>query len=246
MIKTLLASVGIGAAKVDTILSSERLYPGSPFTAQIHITGGDVEQRIDHIDLALVTKVKVEINDHTSYQNHCLNQWKIPVNKTVGVGETFTIPFSGQLHPETPVTYITEGRIQSHVWLQTGLDIDFAVDPKDVDHLTIMPTPIIEHCLRAMREFGYRLVKTDVEKGNLRGRHFRSRAGCYQEFEFQPISRTLFGVKEVELSFVEDGQVTHVMVERDRAFRGDDYRSISLGHGSGYGHVKGELRRVLG
>ncbi|MAD89736.1 MAG: sporulation control protein Spo0M, partial [Pseudoalteromonas sp.] len=34
MFKKILASVGIGAAKVDTILETEHLYPGQKFQAQ--------------------------------------------------------------------------------------------------------------------------------------------------------------------------------------------------------------------
>ena len=63
MFKKILASVGIGAAKVDTVLETEHLQPGQKFNAVIVIKGGDVEQDITGLDLALMTRVKVEGED---------------------------------------------------------------------------------------------------------------------------------------------------------------------------------------
>ncbi len=246
MFNKVLASFGIGAAKVDTVLATETLYPGQDFHAEIHIQGGEVDQVIDNIDLALMTKAKTECNDSTQWVNFCLASWQIPVNQTIAANQRVSVPFQAQLNPETPITFIEQGYNQSVVWLQTGLDIDFAVDPTDTDAITVLPTPIIEHFLHAMNQLGYRLVKTDVEKGFINAPGFRSQSGCYQEFEFKPNSRRFFGIKEVELSFVCEPNQTHVLIELDRAFSGDGYQSVSMDNQSSLSTVQSYLQRLLG
>ena len=49
MLRKILASVGIGKAKVDTILLTDQLVAGSSFDIEVVITGGDVEQHINGI-----------------------------------------------------------------------------------------------------------------------------------------------------------------------------------------------------
>ena len=47
--------------------------------------------------------------------------------------------------------------------------------------------------------------------------------------EFIP-TRHFSGINEVEVSFVAQEQQTHVMLEVDRKFRGDQLRSITIPH----------------
>jgi len=77
MFKKILASVGIGAAKVDTILETEHLQPGQLFNAQIVITAGNVSQEISGLDLLLMTRVKVAGDDGDYFTNHVIDQWRI-------------------------------------------------------------------------------------------------------------------------------------------------------------------------
>lgn len=52
MFKQLLASVGIGASKIDTQLQSNQCAPGGRLQGQIQIQGGAVAQQINGFDLA--------------------------------------------------------------------------------------------------------------------------------------------------------------------------------------------------
>ncbi len=63
--KKLLASVGIGAAKVDTRLYDELVIPGEMLNGEVYITGGDVSQEIDDIYLSVATQYKREVDDST-------------------------------------------------------------------------------------------------------------------------------------------------------------------------------------
>jgi len=230
MFKKILASVGIGAAKVDTVLETEHLQPGQKFNAVIVIKGGDVDQEISGLDLALMTRVKVENDDGEYFTNHVIEKWRITDIGMIAAGAEKHIPFEARLHSETPITEINAGYNQSHVWLETGLDIDLALDPTDRDALHIYPNDAVSTLMEAMNRLGFSLVKADVEKGYLKAPTFQSHSGCYQELEYRPNSRSLFGLQEIELSFVPEAHKTHVLIELDRAFRGDGYVDLTIEH----------------
>ncbi|MEC8208144.1 MAG: sporulation protein, partial [Pseudomonadota bacterium] len=211
MFKKILASVGIGAAKVDTVLETEHLQPGQKFNAVIVIKGGDVDQEISGLDLALMTRVKVESDDGEYFTNHVIEKWRITDIGMIAAGAEKHIPFEARLHSETPITEINAGYNQSHVWLETGLDIDLALDPTDRDALHIYPNDAVSTLMEAMNRLGFSLVKADVEKGYLKAPTFQSHSGCYQELEYRPNSRSLFGLQEIELSFVPEAHKTHVL-----------------------------------
>ncbi|MFZ6043502.1 sporulation protein, partial [Vibrio natriegens] len=48
-----LASLGIGSARVDTLVHQDVLIPGGNLQVEIQIHGGKVSQQIDNIDLYL-------------------------------------------------------------------------------------------------------------------------------------------------------------------------------------------------
>ncbi|WP_105168743.1 sporulation protein [Pseudoalteromonas sp. T1lg23B] len=230
MFKKILASVGIGAAKVDTVLETEHLHPGQKFQARIIIEGGDVSQEINGLEMALMTKVKVENDDGHYFANHVIEKWKIGERFEVSANERKIIPFEARLHSETPLTELNAGYNHSHVWLETGLDIDLALDPTDRDALHIYPNDAIKTCMMAMEKLGFGLVKADVEQGYLRASNFHTVSGCYQELEYRPQRQSMFGIQEVELSFVPEAHKTHVLIELDRAFRGDGYVDLTIEH----------------
>ncbi|MFA0812751.1 sporulation protein [Microbulbifer epialgicus] len=228
MFQKLKASLGIGAAKVDTLLESSSLLQGGVVKGNIEIVGGDVEQQIDAINLKLCTEVKVETDDGDSYQQFVLDQIQALEPFSIGVNETKQVPFELKLNDETPITALNASKNRCRVWLETTLDIDFALDPKDRDLLQIRPLPVIEKVLSAIERGGFKMVKADVEKGYLRGGNFSSKSGCYQEIEFK--NSGLLSSKEIELSFILEGNIVHCLAEIDRRFDigGDQYIAFSL------------------
>lgn len=246
MFKKLLSSVGIGAAKVDLQLESDTLQPGGSFRGRIVCKGGDVEQAIEGLTVALMTRAEVESGDSEFDQNFPLESWRIPERFTLAPNDTRTIDFDGAISYETPLTVLPCSSNRSRVWLRTGLDIERAVDPADRDMLQIHPTPAQRAFLEAMDRAGFRMTRADVETGYLQGRGFRSKSGCYQEIEFRPSGTGRWSVKEVEVSFVPEESRTHVLIEVDRTFRGDGYVSLTLDHRSlSVDAVASELQRVL-
>ncbi|MGP8304782.1 sporulation protein [Vibrio sp. YIC-376] len=228
MFKKLKASLGIGSAKVDTILDEMSVFQGAILTGKVHITGGDVEQQIDAITIKLNTEMKVEVDDSVSYQTFTLDQLRAVEPFVIQPKEEKQIPFQVKLNDETPITLVNALKNQCNVWLETTLDIDFAMDPRDRDYIEVKPLPVVSRVINAIEKAGFTMVKADVEKGFLRGGSFSSRSGIYQELEFR--DNGVICSKEIELSFILEGQVMHCLAEIDRSLSlsSDQYRSFTL------------------
>ncbi len=245
MFGKLKASLGIGAAKVDTVLESMSVYQGDRLKGTVHIQGGDVEQQIDAINIKLCTEVKVEVDDSVSYQDFVIGKMQAVQPFTIGPNEHKQVPFEFKLDDETPITALNALKNQCHVWLETTLDIDFAIDPKDRDFVEVRPLPVAAKVLSAIEQAGFGMVKADVEKGFLRGGNFASKSGCYQEIEFR--NNGFISNKEIELSFILEGGVIHCLAEVDRSFsmRGDQYISFSLHREASDAEISQAVNRVL-
>lgn len=231
MLKQLLASVGIGKAKVDTLLLSDKLQAGQTFDIEVVIQGGDVEQQLQGLEFAVMASAKTEADlgeSEVEYNKSVvLQSWQQSFSLLIQPGETVTKQFTLDLHPEVPATYLFGHQI-SKVWLQTGLDIKSGLDASDKDGLTIEPSKTQLAVLKLISDSGYRLFKSDIEFGGVRAHEFMSHLPCYQEYEFKPESRSLFGARELEVTFVDNGTETGVLIEVDRAFLGDGYKSTSI------------------
>lgn len=246
MLKKIFARMGVGSATVDTVLTTEHFVQGGEVKGQIEIKGGDVEQEISAIKLDLMTKVKQEGENIDVYVNFTIASFVVGKPMTLEPGREMAIPFRFKLHPETPVTVLDVRRNKCKVWVQTALDIDFSLDPKDLDYLHIHPNPVVKHFIESLNKNGYSMVKADVEKGFLRGDNFTSKSGCYQEMEFKPRGFGFGRVKEVELSFISERDRTHVLIELDRGFLGDGYQCMTLSNQAGYAEVDSRVRSLVG
>ncbi|REL30076.1 sporulation protein [Thalassotalea euphylliae] len=249
MLKKLLASVGIGKAKVDAILLSDTMRAGDDFDVEVVITGGEVAQELNGLELAVMAQAKAEADvgdeEVTYNKSIVLQHWHQELNITVAPGEVITRQFTLTLHPETPATELF-GQHVSKVWLQTGLDIKNGLDGSDKDSLFIHPSATQLAVLELVEQSGYSLFKIDIEAGQVRGHGFASHLPCYQEYEFKPQSCSLFGARELEVTFVDNGSETGVLIEIDRAFLGDGYRSVSIpNHCTTVSAVRPYVERLL-
>ena len=245
MFKKLKASLGIGSAKVDTILDEMSVYQGATLRGHVQIKGGDVEQQIDAITIKLNTEMKVEVDDSISYQTFTIDQLKAVEPFVIQPNEEKQVPFELKLHDETPITAVSAQKNQCHVWVETTLDIGFAIDPRDRDYIEVKPLPVAARVIQAIEQAGFTMVKADVEKGFLRGNTFSSRSGIYQELEFR--NNGFVSTKEIELSFILDGGTIHCLAEIDRSFSmsGDQYRSFSLPIGASDSEVAAAVAPTL-
>ncbi|HEX8702810.1 MAG TPA: sporulation protein, partial [Myxococcaceae bacterium] len=207
----LLASVGIGSARVDTLLDRTTVRVGETLEGEVNIKGGSTEQQIDSIYLHLMTRYTQQKGDNTAYVNFALAELEVSRPFTIRPGQQLDVPVSLTVPLTTPVTM---NRIP--VWLQTGLDIDYAIDPKDTDQLEILPHPNMELVLRAVTHMGFRPKTTTCEHSHRLSRE----VPFVQELEFYPSATYAIGIRELELIFFLKPQGIEVLVEVDRRGRG--------------------------
>ncbi|WP_088006896.1 sporulation protein [Indiicoccus explosivorum] len=203
------ASAGMGNAKVDARVKETRVRQGGSVSGEVFIAGGAVEQTINGVYISVMTQVLVEHDDRKFMQDLEIQRQKVSDSLVIGAKEEKTLPFAFDLSPETPMTVG-----QSDVWLKTALDVPFAVDPKDKDHLEVSGNEAAKTVLAAVEQLGFSMKKVT----NLKSR--RTRTGVVQEFEFYPGSEFRGDFSELELVFIPDKSGTTVFLELDHKAKG--------------------------
>lgn len=138
----LLSRIGIGSATVDTVLPRTELRPGEHVEATIDLTGGSADQTIDALYFALLTRVDGE--------DRVVDEFQLAESLTLPAGEERTLTTEVHIPPWTPLT-----RGDRRVWLETGLDVAWAVDPEDSDEVTVVPGPYLEALFAATDALGF-------------------------------------------------------------------------------------------
>ncbi|MGM9926495.1 MAG: sporulation protein [Bacillus sp. (in: firmicutes)] len=210
----MLASIGIGSAKVDTKVEKETYMPGEYIRGIVEVKGGAVEQQIEEIYLSLHTRYIKESDDKKYEKTAVIERIRLNEPFVIASNGTREIPFSFQLPLDAPLTY---GRIK--VWIATNLDIRNAIDPTDEDYLKVVPTPLIHSAFLALTELGFKLRNAECEEASY---HLRKRVPFIQEFEFVPYSGAYRGkLDELEFTFFQSSaDQAEVLLEIDRRARG--------------------------
>ncbi|MFB6072801.1 MAG: sporulation protein [Halobacterium sp.] len=184
--KDVLSRVGIGAATVDTILP-ETVTAGDSVDATVRVEGGDTEQDVESVYFALCTEYRTE----ESARKGVVSKSRLAESFTIAPGETREFETEIEIPRDTPVSV---GR--TRVWVETGLDVDWALDPDDTDYLDVQPGSREAAVLDALEDLGFAVRKGHpVESDRLfSGQRF------VQEFELVPRSGPFAGaVDELEL-----------------------------------------------
>lgn len=202
-----LASVGIGSAKVDTKLVRGAFTHGDAVEGVVEITGGTVEQTIDTIRVSLVTNYTVESNDRKHTESAVILNHLVSDGLVIEPKGFKSIPFSFTLPYSTPIT-----EHKSKVWVHTELGIPHTLNPKDSDYISVAPSKLMTVVLDSVEELGFRLREVENEYSH------RGNLSFIQEFEFYPVSGRFRGkLDELELVFsnVTDGSLDiHMQVDR--------------------------------
>lgn len=208
MFKKLLASVGIGSARVDTQLENDRLAPGEEVRGKVVIQGGSTEQQIDRINLFVMTEALRERDDRKFYEKVTLGSFVVGNSFTIRAGETREVDFRFELPVHTPPTL---GR--TRIWVQTGLDVPSAVDPTDRDFIDVKPHPYMNTVLDALTNvLGFHLRKVEME--------YSRRYKYVQEFEFYPSPEFRRDLDELEAMFFMQPDRVDVVLQVDRRAKG--------------------------
>ncbi|MBM7647895.1 sporulation-control protein [Bacillus ectoiniformans] len=209
-----LASFGVGGAKVDTKLEKSSYVAGERMAGEVRIDGGNIEQHIDSIYLTIYTTYVRESDDKKYTDFAAVKKTKLNDPFTIGANESKVIPFTIDLPYETPITFGN-----TRVWVQTGLDIKNAVDPEDKDYIEVRPTHLMTKVLDGVEGLGFRLRQVECEQASLK---IKSRYPFIQEFEFVPTSGLFRGrLDELELVFLsQTDDQAELLFEVDRKARG--------------------------
>ncbi|WP_042148674.1 sporulation protein [Paucisalibacillus sp. EB02] len=208
MFKKLLASVGIGSAKVDTQLVSDQILPGEEVRGKVVIQGGGSEQQIDKINLFVMTEAVREKDDRKVYEKVTLGSFVVGESFSIREGESKEVDFQFRMPVHTPPTL---GRTK--VWVQTGLDVPSAIDPTDKDFVRVLPHPFMKTVLDALTNvLGFHLRKVEME--------YSRRHRYVQEFEFYPSNEFRRDLDELEAIFFMQEDRVEVILQIDRRAKG--------------------------
>lgn len=213
MFKRMLASAGIGAAKVDLMLHQDTVSAGDTLSGVVRIESGRVDQEVDDVYAFVRTNYMKEHNDTKTRVEATLAKFLLAEKFTAEAGKVYEFPVSFQIPVFTPVTM---GK--TPVWIHTGLDIKEALDPTDEDRLQVMPHPHAAIILDAVNQLGFRLREVSCEHAP----HYGKTNGMafVQEFEFVPTSMFRGQLDELEIIFYPDENGVSLLMQVDRKARG--------------------------
>jgi sporulation-control protein len=214
--KRLLASVGIGNASVDTVLSNPVLIPGDVLQGVITMRGGTVDQQIDRIDLSLETQADRESDDIEYKESVSLFRESISSQLSLKAGTVTELPFQIRIPYDTPINRALGFDLRIPISLRTHVHIAGAVDASDRDPVVVEPNPAQARILDAMRNLSCRLYKADLDFGHIPG----SRLPFFQELEFYAGPNYARFINEIELTFVARENDMDVILEMDKKTSG--------------------------
>ncbi|OEF26049.1 sporulation protein [Vibrio rumoiensis] len=216
--KKTLASLGIGSARVDTILKQDVVYPGQSVAVDVHVYGGSTKQSIDNIHLKLCCRYRAErlnkdgreMAGQKIAKTHVLAKWSLPETFDIEPQQDRVFPVVLDVPWNTPITLG-----DSKVWLETSLDIALAADPTDKDEITVRPDPLEDGIFSALEEAGLRIRQVECEA--VKGFELP----FVQEFEFVPVHGDFHGRwRELEVVTYRTQDDLKIWFEVDRQKKG--------------------------
>ncbi|TCP68337.1 sporulation protein [Baia soyae] len=188
MFKNLLAKFGHGSAKVDLVLDKQSFTLGEAVSGSLMIQGGEVEQKINRIDIDFVVGIRKDSHEYKQVIQ------TFPFHHTFHIqpSERRTFPFSYTM----PNNLLVSGTSVAY-FFKTRLDIADGVDSSDRDFVHIDPPVRLQQVIHAFQQLGFH-EKYDS----------RSFDGYMQEFAFAPTNYFRDKVQEVEFkAAIEEGGI---------------------------------------
>ncbi|MBE2314388.1 sporulation protein [Solirubrobacter sp. CPCC 204708] len=245
MLKKLKAAMGAGAATVDAVLTVQAVRPGDGVTGVVKVDGGDVEQEIERITVALETVVEVESGDSEWRSNQTFATNQVTGALTVRPGDKHEFPFQLQVPYETPLTHIGGRPLRGvSMGVRTELEVARGIDRGDLDPIQVHATPGQQALIEALESLGFEFKGADVEQGQLPN----GTLPFFQEIEFYAGGQYRGRFNELEVTFLGGPHETRVIFEADT--RGgwfsegrDAYSWFSIPTGGG--HLRGTVEQQL-
>lgn len=169
---SVLTRIGIGSATIDLIPERRTVQPGDEIDAYLELTGGASAQTVEDVDIALITRYQDQgAEGNAFWEQYGLWTAEFTNGFTIEPGADRTIDVPPiQVPPYAPATIDT-----TTVWIQSALDISWAVDPSDVDQIEVQPNPPLQAVLDALEtslDCRLEVVKNIKTETDLTGRPF--------------------------------------------------------------------------
>ncbi|CAA0110636.1 Sporulation-control protein spo0M [BD1-7 clade bacterium] len=220
-LKKALGTVGIGAVAVDTVIDAHAVCRDTCVRGRIIITGGMAQQTIKSLEIAHCCNYQRVLSSETSegeivsrmVSEVCeLSRFCIADNFVIGEGEVKAFPFELPLHISTPLTI---GKTEN--WLETDLDIDFALDKNDRDIFSVLPDALSGAFFNTLETLGFSLTEVACEASS----QADIDVPFVQAFVMKPTTGDYHSkLDEVAFFFVVDSTGVDVLLEIDRRGRG--------------------------
>ena len=212
MFRKLKVALGSGSATVDTVLSVDAVRPGDRVQGVVQVGGGEIEQEIERVTVALQTVVEVESDDSEWSSTQTFASTHVADGLTLQPGDAHEFPFSLQVPWETPLTHIGGHGLRGvSVGVRTELAVAKAVDRGDLDPVAVHPLAGQQQLLDALLQMGFEYKGADVEQGTLRG----ASLPFFQEIEFSAGGQWRGRFNELEVTFLGGQHETRVVFEAD-------------------------------
>ncbi|CCO07303.1 sporulation protein [Desulforamulus hydrothermalis] len=181
MFKKLMASLGVGAARVNLVLDYEQCRIGEQLTGKVMVEGGSVDQAVHTLDVDIIMKFTFKGKE----VSRRVDTIQVARDFCIKARESRAIPFGHTIPFNYPVT---KGSVSYS--LVTRMDIAQAVDAEDADKLVVLPSREMSLVLNSLEAMGF---KDKVGSGKI------DKLG--QQFAFYP--STLFSeqLQELQLYF---------------------------------------------
>jgi sporulation-control protein len=205
---------GAGGPCVATSLRDNRkTAPGGNLSGTIHVVGGARPVTISRIVLGLSTKVCVA--GEPSRDDVFFARQTAAESFGLAPGEERDFEFDFLVPYETPLTSAAGQQLTDvEIGLRTELEVARAFDCSDLDSIQVEPLPAQAAVVKALIDLGFRVIRSDVEHGRLRG--VNQTLPFYQEIEFHPAAKYATALNQLELTFVAAPGATQVVLELDR------------------------------
>lgn len=235
MFKKMLSKVGVGGAKVDTILKDLPVVRGGVLEGEIQIEGGKVEQLVEKVYLELGTSYTYEDEEgEVRSASVILHRMDIAESFELFPRELKTFPFALEVPLITPITV---GK--PITYLRTGLDVKGSVDPKDRDTVAVAPEPATEKLLQAIEALGF---VHEADSGDCIDMENPSGVPYVQNFDYEAQGEIARRIKELEVLVLPWEEESEFELEleipsRSFGFGGEQFRKVNftLSHDADFG-----------
>jgi sporulation-control protein len=187
--ETVLASIGMGAAKIDLHLNKAIVTVGETMTGQISITGGNTEQKIEDLTVYLVLQ-SVQARSGNEFNQRVAEVNIIHDPFIIQPAEMMQFPFRFECPNTLPAS-----SMNTKYFFISDLEIKHAKDSYHRDYIEVIPSEKVLRFLEAFERLGLKQVWEGLT---------RNEQGWSQLIQFHPTTYFYGACDQVTVCFYDN------------------------------------------